>query len=186
MRKIADKVGGMIMFGRQRDPVQELARKAQQGFTQQAAQIDALRRQNQSLASQIASQNSQSRAERTMEELKRSEEHYAQVVMLAGYAGFFTLWTQTKSQMSLWMFASTGALISISLFLFVCYEIYKTWSLGRFYRGKTVIYENELNEQLEKIHKHWHLIFTISAGTGVVAGLSLVFWFVYNTILSAM
>jgi hypothetical protein len=174
------------MFGRQRNPVQELATKVQSGFIQQAARIDALQRQNQFLASQIASQNSQSRAEQTMEEIKRSEEHYAQVVMLAGYAGFFTLWTQTKSQMALWMFASTGALISVSLFVFVCYEIYKTWSLGRFYHGKTVIYENELNQQLEKIHKYWHFIFIISAGTGVVAGLSLVFWFVYNTILSAM
>ena len=104
--------------------------------------------------------------------------------MLAGYAGFFTLWTQTKSQMSLWMFASTGALISISLFVFVCDEIYKTLSLGLFYRGKTVIFENELNQELEKIHKYWLLIFILSAGTGVVAGLSLVFWFVYNTILS--
>ena len=172
------------MFGRQRDPVHELARKVLGGFTQQSAQIDALQRQNQFLASQIASQNLQSRAEQTMEEIKRSEEHYAQVVMLAGYAGFFTLWTQTKSQMSLWMFASTGALISISLFVFVCDEIYKTLSLGLFYRGKTVIFENELNQELEKIHKYWLLIFILSAGTGVVAGLSLVFWFVYNTILS--
>ena len=116
------------MFGRQRDPVRELANKTKRALDQQNAQINALQRQNQHLVHHA----SQSQVEQTMEELKRGEEHYAQVVMLAGYAGFFTLWTQTRADMSLWMFASTGALISISLFVFVSFELYKAWCIGRF------------------------------------------------------
>ena len=173
------------MYGRQRDPLQELAKKAQRGFEQQAAQINALQRQNQNLAHQIASQNSQSQAGQTMDELKRGEEHYSQIVMLAGYAGFFTLWTQTKSDMSLWMFASTGALISVSLFAFVCFELYKAWSMGRFYQRNPNAYAHELNEKIARVNKHWHLVFILSAGTGVVAGMSLLFWFVYTTIFVA-
>jgi len=95
------------MFGRQRDPVQELAKKAQRAFDQQAGQINALHQQNHNLANQLARQNSQFQSGQTMDELKRGEEHYAQIVMLAGYAGFFALWTQTRNEMSLWMFAST-------------------------------------------------------------------------------
>ena len=173
------------MFGRQRDPVKELAKKAQRGLDKQAAQINELHRQNQNLAHQIARQNSQAQAGQTMDEMRRGEEHYAQVIMLAGYAGFFTLWTQTRSDMSLWMFASTGALISISLFVFVGFELYKAWSTGRFYQKNPTPYAHELNEELERINKHWHLVFILSAGTGVISGLSLVSWFVYSTIVAA-
>ena len=169
------------MFGRQRDPMRELANKTQRVFEQQNAQINDLQRQNQHLARHV----SQSQAGQTMYELKRGEEHYAQVVMLAGYAGFLTLWTQTRADMSFWMFASTGALISISLFVFVSFELYKAWSLGRFSQKNRNAHAHQYNEELERIHKHWHVIFILSAGTGVLAGLSVLFWFVYNTILSA-
>ena len=169
------------MFGRQRDPVRELANKTKRALEQQNAQINALQRQNQRLAHHA----SQSQAEQTMEELKRGEEHYAQVVMLAGYAGFFTLWTQTKADMSLWMFASTGALISVSLFVFVSFELYKAWCIGRFTQKHPNAYAHEYNQELARVHKHWHVIFVLSAGTGVISGLSLLFWFVYKTIVSA-
>ena len=173
------------MFGRQRDPVQELAKKAQRAFDQQSGEMDALRKQNQNLANQIAGQNSKSQAGHTMDELKRGEEHYAQVVMLAGYAGFFTLWTQTKGEMSLWMFASTGALISISLMVFVAFELYKAWELGRFYQHYPNPNAQEVNGKLEDINRHWHIVFGISAATGVTAGFSLLLWFVYKTIVAA-
>jgi hypothetical protein len=173
------------MFGRQRDPAQELARKAKRAFDEQSAQLNALQKQNHSLANQIARRNSQSQAGQAMDELKRGEAHYAQVVMLAGYAGFFTLWTQTKSEMSLWMFASTGALISISLMVFVAFELYKTWELGRFYQCHPHPDVHELNGKLQEINKHWHIIFGVSAGSGVTAGISLLLWFVYKTIVAA-
>ena len=169
------------MFGRQRDPVRELANKTQRVLEKQNAQIEALRCQNQHLAHHA----SQSMAGQTMDELKRGEQHYAQVVMLAGYAGFFTLWTQTRADMSLWMFASTGALISVSLFVFVSFELYKAWSLGRFDQKNPHAHANHYNQELERIHRHWHVVFVLSAGTGVIAGLSLVFWFVFKSIFSA-
>jgi hypothetical protein len=173
------------MFNRPRDPLKELAQQAQRGFKQQAGQIDALRRQNQDLANWVARQNSESEAGQTMGDLKRGEEHYAQVIMLAGYAGFFTLWTQTRGEMSLWMFASTGALISISLTVFVGFELFKAWSLGRFYQQHSTIYAHELNAKIEQIQKHWHVAFLISSVTGVTAGLSLLLWFVFKSIYAA-
>ena len=173
------------MYGRQRDPVQELAKKTQRGFEQHAGQLAALQRQYQGLANQFARTAYQSQADRTMDELKRGEEHYTQVVMLAGYAGFFTLWTQTRTGMSLWMFASTGALIAFSLFVFVGFELYKTWRMGRYYQSNPNPNPQGINQHYAEINKHWHVIFILSAGSGVLAGLSLLFWFVYKTILSA-
>lgn len=173
------------MFGKSRDPLRELAKDTQRGFKQQASEIDALRRQNQVLANHIANQQSKSAAAVTMDELKRGEEHYSQVVMLAGYAGFFTLWTQTRSDMSLWMFASTGALISLSLFAFVMFELYKAWSMGRFFQKHPHANVHQLNAHVAHVNKHWHIVFALSAGTGVLAGVSLLFWFVYTTIGAA-
>ena len=173
------------MFGRQRDSVQELAKKAQRAFEQQAGLINVLQQQNQHLANQIARQNSQSQAGKTMDELRRGEEHYAQVVMLAGYAGFFTLWSQTKSSMSLWLFASTGALISISLMVFVAFELYKALAMGRFYQCHPNPNATELNSKAADVNQYWHVVFGVSAATGVTAGLSLLLWFVYTSILAA-
>ena len=173
------------MFERPRDPLKDFAQKAQRGFKQQAQQINALQRQNQDLANQIARNNSRSEVGETVDDLKRGEEHYAQVVMLVGYAGFFTLWTQTRNEMSFWMFASTGALISISLMVFVGFELFKAWSLGRFYQNHSTVYAHQLNAKVEQIQKYWHVAFLVSSATGVTAGLSLLLWFVYNTILTA-
>ena len=170
---------------RSKDPLKDLANRAKRGFEQQAAQINALERQNQALTRHIASQSSHAAAGQAMDELKRGEEHYSQVVMLAGYAGFFTLWAQTRADMSLWMFASTGTLISISLFVFVLFELFKAWSMGRFFQQHPHADVHQLNEQVAKTNRHWHVAFMLSAVTGVVAGLSLLFWFVYTTIVAA-
>lgn len=173
------------MFGRPPDPLNQFSARVQRAFEQQNTRINDLQKQSNILAQRLAAQHSTSEADETMEELKRREEHYTQVVMLAGYAGFFTLWVQTRSEMSLWMFASTGALISISLITFVGFELYKSWRTGCFFSSKVQHYAQEVNTEVSKINKHWHLAFIISSGTGVLAGVSLLLWFVYMTVVAA-
>jgi len=69
--------------------------------------------------------------------------------------------------------------------VFVAYELYKAWELGRFYQRNTHPNAHDLNIKLESINEYWHIVFCISAGSGVTAGLSLLLWFVYKTIVAA-
>ena len=172
------------MLGRQDDPLRRLADSVQLAVNQQARRTGELERKVDSISRHLATQRQNSETDQLVADLQRREEHYAQVVMLAGYGAFFTLWTQTRSEMSLWMFASTGALISVSLLIFVGFELYKSLRLGRFFRrGPPNV--NALTEEVEQLNKHWWLMFALSAGTGMVAGVSLLLWFVYKTILAA-
>ena len=172
------------MLGKSPDPLKEFSRRIEQAFNKQARSIGDLQSQQEHLSRRVAHLHSNSESNHTMEELKRREEQYIQIVMLAGYAGFFALWTQTRGNMSLWMFASTGVLISISLIVFVGYELYKSWSLGRFFSSKPQVAAHELNAELSRINKHWHKVFVVSSSTGVIAGVSLLLWFVNTSILA--
>ncbi|NRQ42537.1 hypothetical protein HRH59_08110 [Rheinheimera sp. YQF-2] len=50
---------------------------------------------------------------------------YTNVIIAAGYVGFFTLWGSLKNDLPLWAILVSGALILISLLIFIGFEIYK-------------------------------------------------------------
>ncbi|EOX4461723.1 hypothetical protein ACJ5M5_001571 [Vibrio alginolyticus] len=55
---------------------------------------------------------------------------YSNVIIAAGYVGFFTLWSSLKSDLPQWAILSSGALILISLMTFIGFELYKMTSVS--------------------------------------------------------
>ncbi len=55
---------------------------------------------------------------------------YSNVIIAAGYVGFFTLWSSLKSDLPQWAILSSGALILISLMTFIGFELYKMISVS--------------------------------------------------------
>jgi hypothetical protein len=172
------------VIGRQDDPLKRFGERVQTAINQQAKRTGELEKKVDGISRHLANQRSTSEADQTMADIQRREEHYTQVVMLAGYGAFFALWTQTRTEMSLWMFASTGSLICVSLLTFVGFELYK-WRMGGFFSRHKSPNAREINDEVELINKHWRLVFAVSAGTGLLSGMSLLLWFVYKTIVAA-
>jgi hypothetical protein len=173
------------MVGRQDDPLRRLSERVQAAINLQANRTSEVEKQVTSISRSLAYQRSTFEADQTMADIQRREEHYTQVVMLAGYGAFFALWTQTMGEMSLWMFASTGALICVSLLTFVGFELYKSWCMGDFFSRHRSPNMGQINDEVDRINKYWRLVFAVSAGTGLISGASLLLWFVYKTIVAA-
>lgn len=111
--------------------------------------------------------------------------HYTQLVMMVGYGAFFTLWVQTKQQMSGWLFASTGLLITVSLLVFIVVELAKAYVQGKYLPLVVAgeLDQTEYEEKLRRQARHWLWTFVVSVSTGLAAGCSLLFWFLYRTLL---
>lgn len=174
------------MLGRGRDPFKDLAETVNKEFQRQGKRIAQLE-QHLSAHSLALGTTQKQECTSNMSSLRDQEQHYVQLILLVGYAGVFTLWVQTRQDMSDWMFASTGALITISLFFFVGFELYKALVVGKALAAlKSGDYSVDVhNNAAERVNKHWYVCFAISAGTGVLAGVSLLLWFVYRTIMAA-
>lgn len=54
-----------------------------------------------------------------------SANSYTNLIIAAGYVGFFTLWSSLIDKISMWAIASSGALILASLLMFISFELYK-------------------------------------------------------------
>mgnify|MGYP003576102807 CR=1 FL=1 len=173
------------MIGRQSDPLNQFASRVQTAFDKQSRRIEELEKSISRISRNGLSQQANAMVHQAVTELQRREEHYTQVIMLAGYGAFFALWTQSRAEMSLWLFASTGTLICVSLLSFVGFELYKSWRFGAFFApGKTPTVP-EVNAEIDRINAPWRWVFFVSAGTGLLAGTSLLLWFVFKTIVSA-
>ena len=49
---------------------------------------------------------------------------YNQIVVLGGYAGFFTIWSGSSDQLPAWLVLSSGALMGVSLTIYVAWTVY--------------------------------------------------------------
>ncbi|TQD51203.1 hypothetical protein FKV25_01865 [Lysobacter aestuarii] len=61
-----------------------------------------------------------------LERHQEREVHYANVILLLGYGGFFALWTTVAGKMPAWLFGLSGLMIAFSLLLFISFELAKT------------------------------------------------------------
>jgi hypothetical protein len=50
---------------------------------------------------------------------------YSNLIIAAGYVGFFTLWTSLKKDLPDWAILASGTLILLSMMTFIGFEIYK-------------------------------------------------------------
>lgn len=118
--------------------------------------------------------------------------NYTNLILVAGYAGYFAFWSTLVSKLPSWLYALTGLLALLSLLLFISWEVIKmTWGtvhLNRINKMilKTVRGPNALkvieaassshNVRINKLWLWlWFLVPTITFGIG--AGLLLLGYF---------
>ena len=131
---------------------------------------------------QIGEQNRQH-----IQEQRNTHQNYAQLILLLGYGGYFTLWVQARGMMSLWMFGWTGTMLGISLLGFITWELIKAWFEGR---GMIRVAHGEMalsdyNRQALRLNSFWPLGFGLPTVTGLAGGIPLVCWYIYVTIHAA-
>ncbi|WP_409281787.1 hypothetical protein [Pseudomonas defluvii] len=63
------------------------------------------------------------------EKLMSNANAYTNLIMVAGYAGYFAFWSTLSGKIPPWLFNACGLAITISLTLFITWEILKMyWS----------------------------------------------------------
>lgn len=105
---------------------------------------------------------------------------YSNIVILAGYAGLFTIWNFTKDNLEVWEALSVGLLTIISILIYIIFELYGAWL-------RTTQVKNQMNELLEaeRLHK-----FPDEYGKGEMsrAGVFMAIWpyFFFSAIAFAL
>ncbi|QJQ21689.1 hypothetical protein HG549_17705 [Pseudomonas sp. SK] len=127
------------------------------------------------------------------EKLMTQASSYTNLIMVAGYAGLFGLWSTLVERLPQWLYALCGLLALLSLLFFVSWEIIKmVW--GSLYikrtnqmittiaRGANQIdmYQSAMSLYSVKVHKVWLWFFVPTVALGMGAGLLLVGYFSYE------
>lgn len=113
---------------------------------------------------------------------------YSNIIIAAGYVGFFSLWGSLKKDLPFWAILVSGALILTSLLIFIGFELYKMISnsvqMHRISKrlqapdmGTLTLIQKIERESSLRNAKVW--IFTVipTVATGLAAGLVLLFCF---------
>jgi hypothetical protein len=121
--------------------------------------------------------------------------NYTNLVMVVGYAGILTLWSQLGDKLPHLIFLISGALLVISLLGFVSHEIFKMLdehvALRRAAKSLEGMESQEerikkfneaLNNSDAKSAKWWLLFFVPTLVTGVSAALILMGFFVWGIV----
>ncbi|QWB08744.1 hypothetical protein [Pseudomonas syringae] len=116
--------------------------------------------------------------------------NYTNLIMVAGYAGYFAFWSTLAAKLPNWLYALSGLLALLSLLLFISWEVTKmTWGtvhLNRInkmitetVRGPNALQTIETASSLHNVRINklwlWFLVPTLSFGIG--AGLLLLGYF---------
>jgi hypothetical protein len=118
---------------------------------------------------------------------------YSNLIIAAGYVGFFSLWSSIKSDLPEWAILCSGSLILVSLLIFIGFELYKMIS--------TAIQMNKVSKRLQSPNintlndiqiiqqkcslnnaRAWVLAIIPTVVTGFCAGLILLYCFVVELI----
>jgi len=60
-----------------------------------------------------------------MGRMQASHASYTNLIIVAGYAAFFTFWSTLKNDLPKWLYAVSGLLIVLSLLVFIAWEVTK-------------------------------------------------------------
>ncbi|WP_155643195.1 hypothetical protein [Photobacterium leiognathi] len=116
---------------------------------------------------------------------------YSNVIIAAGYVGFFTLWSSLKNNLPQWAILSSGALMLTSLIIFIGFELYKMISVSiKMHRFSKRLQKPDMStlSEIQRIEQKSALIsarvwvFTVipTVCTGVGAGFILLYCFLVD------
>lgn len=123
------------------------------------------------------------------EKMMSNATNYTNLIMVAGYAGFFAFWSTLTGKIPAWWFSACGLLITLSLTLFISWELIKMfWSAKHMRRTQSILaksrktnviaeYEKAFQEFSEKSQKVWMLFLIPCVATGVLAAVMLIAFF---------
>lgn len=132
------------------------------------------------------------------EMINHSYEHakqYANIIVIGGYAGLFTIWSFTKEDLEKWQVLSIGFSILISFSIFLVFELYSSYirttqviDLQKELESAEKL--NELPEEygkseqirLARYLKIWPIFYFSAVGFALVAALLLGYSFVVGLI----
>lgn len=115
--------------------------------------------------------------------------NYTNLILVAGYAGFFAFWATLSDKIPAWMFSLSGFLILLSLVLFIGWEIIKSvWQAFHMRRisrilagqkGPQVIaeYEAAFASYQKKTNAVWVFFLVPTVVTGLGAAFCLIGFF---------
>lgn len=116
---------------------------------------------------------------------------YASVVLLAGYAGFFGIWSYLKQDLSKGQVFSSGFLIALSLSAYISWEVYQSYYRSQALLGLNKALQNPENlaDLLEEHNKTqqdrtitygriWIFVFGFTVLTGFSAVSILMYAFI--------
>ncbi|AZD78735.1 hypothetical protein [Pseudomonas chlororaphis] len=130
-----------------------------------------------------------------------NQANYTNLIMVAGYAGYFAFWSTLVTKIPQWIFALCGLLMTLSLTLFITWEIIKAFWTGRYFHqvqealGKPR--SSQTSSELQAVgakfnakgRRWWIWFFATSVITGLSAATVLIIYFaveLVRTIISTL
>ncbi|UZM14595.1 hypothetical protein LZV00_01895 [Pseudomonas kielensis] len=123
------------------------------------------------------------------EKLMSNAVNYTNLIMVAGYAGFFAFWSTLVDKIPAWLFFACGLLITLSLTFFISWELIKMfWSASHIRKTQAILaqsrrqnivteYENAIQKFNAEAQRVWMLFLIPSVLTGILAAVMLVGYF---------
>ena len=123
--------------------------------------------------------------------------NYTNLLLVAGYAGFFALWQVTRDLLSRRQVVVSALLMLLSITIFVVYEIYRSLYASLYLRGYYKTLSNPevgasiatMNQAINDFHARrrrgvlagtiiWAIVFGLTALTGIAAAVILLYSFI--------
>lgn len=128
---------------------------------------------------------------------------YTNIVIAAGFVGFFTVWGNMKDHLSIVQMSTSAFSITLSLTVFILWEVYMMWIRSKSINErhtvikappaefKVALEKQEKSEQLRNIqtHKIWRFALFFTVVPGIVAAGILIYSFtkqLWTTIIGAI
>jgi len=123
------------------------------------------------------------------EKLMSNANSYTNLIMVAGYAGYFAFWSTLAGKIPTWLFNTCGLAISFSLTLFITWEIVKMFWGAKHMRATQEIlarrphasviseFEKAFQDFSARSQRVWIVFLVPTVVSGVIAGVLLIGYF---------
>ncbi|WP_449431034.1 hypothetical protein [Pseudomonas putida] len=113
------------------------------------------------------------------EKLLSNATAYTNLIMAAGYAGYFAFWSTLSAKIPIWLFNTCGLSITVSLSLFITWEIVKMfWSAKHMRATQAILAKRPSQEVVAEFEKAFQSFNALTQKVWIV--------FLVPTVLSGM